>query len=78
MVRYQKWRSYTRREIRYILMKVLKENRYGISISDISRTLKMDRGLVGEEIRNLSEMNKIKVRKVGTSKLVYRRWFYHG
>jgi len=71
----RKWNRYTRAEIREIILGLLKENRYGLTIKDISRELKLTPRVVRREVNNLKEKDKIKIRRIGPCKVIYKKCY---
>ncbi|MHA1676861.1 MAG: HTH domain-containing protein [Candidatus Njordarchaeales archaeon] len=72
----RKWNRYTRAEIREIILNLLKENRYGLTITEISRELKLTPRVARREVNKLKEKDKIKIRKVGPCKIIYKKCYY--
>ena len=67
----RRWLSYTRWEIREIILKKLRKRRYGLTITDLSKDMNLCRKVVREEVKKLEEKNKVYIRKIGQAKLCY-------
>ena len=74
--KFRRWSHFSRREIRDIIFRMLIDYKYGLTIIDISKILKLSRKVAGEEIHNLANTNKIRLRRVGNSILCYRKSYY--
>ncbi len=51
------------------IIKLLKENKPGLTIADISRVLKITRNTIAISLARLEGADKIKIRKVGMAKI---------
>jgi DNA-binding transcriptional ArsR family regulator len=65
-----KWQHYPRHEMREAILRELRDED-GLSITTISKILKMDRGVVSEEVKKLVAEGKARVRQEGPVKLIY-------